>query len=493
MHVRSVLLAAAVALAGLAVVPAAHADDTDLSAIPAPTVTWPDQTNIGGDNPPYVIHVEDTDDPAAADTQLGVGTDGLSRWIDSHGDTTLTLNTDYDGPLHIYRCAGWSSECVDTGVASPPVSIHGAFNLDLDVPDHLLGGSDDVLGVVVRGAPAGAYRFDWWIEESPSVGGSQIPVELTGEPATGSVSADVADLPEGTYHLIGRLRKHYDGYGDAFSLETRVQFQIDRTAPSVPDVVLSTDVIYPERDGYLDTTRLTARSSENHLHFEVLDRSGAVVYRSTEGFAKLFRSWRGVADDGTALEPGKYAVRLVVVDKAGNVATGRVATVAIREGRMVTRTKTFSVSAAGSMIDQSVGACSELRRPGSRGWQGSLGYATNVTCNRSTRQSIALSVHRMRLPAAVSYTKLALGAYGGAASSVPTSRLRLELFDPERGPQGAWANHGLGWHWLHSGRATHYLYGRHANLVYWRAYTGAGASYDIRTFSIRLTYQAIKV
>jgi flagellar hook capping protein FlgD len=465
----------------------------------APEVTWSEVDKVSPDNPPYVITVSDPQgDGSTLMAFFRTGRETVNR----SGDTTLTLpGQDGTGQIEIWRC-GTPSYCVPTGVVSPEItarrrlwavatlSTSGPLRPDADEkPDATMSVSTEL---------AGDYTLDWWVEATngtplPGVGETGIPVTL-GALTPHALPIDLTGLTSGTRYVRVRLTGDFDGFGELSGVSSRDDgwLVVDVTPPAGA-VSVSSKSLYPYRDGYQDTVAVDLGVTNERVdaQLEVLDDEGQMVKKFHESQSLGEFTWDGRVTGGGDAPAGNYTFRATLTDDLGNAAVYEGGPVTVSSKKLVTRTFRKTVTAAGSMQDKSIGRCSVLKRPSARGWAGSFGYYTNTKCDGTWDKSVVVTMHAVKVPAAHSYGTFNVSTYGGAAKSRPGSYLFLDQLTKK----GTWGDkdtrlgYQLGAHRGPTHQAAAYLYG--GRSLVWSVYTGLGAAYDVKGFTVTMSYQVL--
>lgn len=479
------------AVGALALPAPAHAAD--------PLVVWPTATRIGGTNAPYVVSVSDPGGTGVLFASFGGGTYGMER-LDSFGETTLHLSGESGiGVIVVMRCAtAAGDDCTYTDARSPQVEVRNPTQLYYytqfrDPIRPSADGRPDTRVALHTNEPDGSL-IDWWVEGT-SVGRSGIPLRRDGEGAI-TLPLDLVGLTTGTHHLRVRVTYDYPGFGPISSVNDPVHAMpivVDTTGPG-GRLTLSDRVLAPYRDHHLDQVWFDLGARRFTRYRIEVSRGDRIVrtIRGTSGPNGGGGDWDGTDDRGKVLPPGAYVLRGWTIDSLGNESAIGSARLRISPERLVRRTLRRTVTPAASVVDTTVGRCSRLARPAARGWRGSFGYYTNTRCTRRARDGIVGTVHRLRVPRAARYDTLRVSVFGGAARSRPGSQLFLDHLSVDRKweSRDARIRHHLGLH-AGPGRSGEDLV-QDDRLVYWAVYTGGGASYDVKSFTVTLTYDVLR-
>lgn len=268
-----------------------------------------------------------------------------------------------------------------------------------------------------------------------------------------------------------------------------------------PELVtkLSSNVVFPARDGYLDhivvTMHLPNDYDVDRVVGDVVDKSGVVTtfYDDGPGGRQEVAWFTGLVKH-QPMAPGPYTLRVTAYDRAYN-ATTQEYPIRVDARRRVEHTFHQTIPAAKTLADKYVGACSHLGPAAGRGWPGSLGLYSTSPCAKKNG-SVVITVHGAQVPpSAGGYPgQIEVSLYGGAA----------------RGSGHAYLVHG----WLRAkdngfigrrqfdGRlGTHAAYGADARdvvrdikghyWVYWQLGLSEGSHYDVKSFTISTKYYAL--
>lgn len=484
---RHVALALGLLVAVLGLPVAAHAAEA-----PAPVVTWPSVTRF---NPTLTTYTLSVDDTAAGDA----GGDLYASWagdkvlLPHQGDFAMPFASDGYGTIDIERCV--ADVCTATGVSSPLLDVRRAATVSAyTIPD--LSRELTLTAGYTIDVQGGLQSGRWWVTRAG--GGPEIVSgNLTSDQFQITLPFDTTDgdylvWTEGT---VGT----YD-YGTLVAAPHSSGFTIDRT-PATATVSMPSS-FNPVVDGYRDVLRYTVTPNEHmgSVEAQVFGPTGAewtwpAAMVAGAGEPVVF-DWDGrSAFDGSLAPEGRYTVRISLLDAAGNTSTiNRLVTV--DHARLQTRTFRRTVTAAGSTIDAHVGRCSVLRRPSLRGWSGSLGYYSNKRCRAGSAASQVGTVNGVAVPKAFEgrYGKLAISTYGGAARRYPRSNLGFGVL---RAPDLAVVGlrrlgPALGSHSSGTLSAANLVHDRSTHpSVLWSVGSGGGQRYDVKSFTVTLTYTVL--
>ena len=259
---------------------------------------------------------------------------------------------------------------------------------------------------------------------------------------------------------------------------------------------------YPHCDGYRDSIELRFRPDRR------LARGQVDVFSSSTGRRLWSRRFGTVASGGLGkarfsgrstrgakLPAGRYSFSVTMVTASGLRATSVRKRFSLSWKRLVARTGKRVVSASGSRYGGFIGDCSRRTTPAvASGWPRSIGYYSNwyyPYCWVDSLSDAAASFHRIRLPAAVKYGPVRVGAYGRAA--VRGSHDYAGLFYVTAGG----SSYGRGVLLRASGR-TYYLppgpgwllgAGR---TLHWDALTANTNWYQVKNFTVRWRYYVLR-
>lgn len=230
-----------------------------------------------------------------------------------------------------------------------------------------------------------------------------------------------AYLPSGSYTISLDTTAGPDG--STLTGHDQAPFTIDRTAPRASSISASPTTFYPVKDGYKDHTVLSVRTSEplDYIAALVTNQAGRTVAAGDAhnvNASRITFTWNGTNPRRTLVPAGTYYYQWVLRDRAGNTTVTGKRKVVVSDKRLLKRTGTKTVTAAGSFVLNLSGACSELFSPGVRNWAGSVGYYSNYDdCAYYTDSTddLAAAEHAAWLPKAVKYGSVRINTYGGRA------------------------------------------------------------------------------
>lgn len=281
----------------------------------------------------------------------------------------------------------------------------------------------------------------------------------------------------------------------------------DRTPPVVQASSASPATFYPVVDGFRDTKRVdfvvTDETTTAHtvLTIDVVggpDNASLRTYTRSQ-VAPIQDSWQwdGRTTEGTLAPAGTYQMLVSATDPDGNVSESYGIPVTVSHARLVTKSFRRTVRAAGSKVDQFVGGCSALRRPSARGWTGSLGLYSNTRCRSDGQRSVVATAHAIRVPRAFQnrYGSLTVKLYGGAARSRPSSKALLEYLRvrDKEWVQDKFVGSPVGTKSGNTATAGLFVHEKSTEpWVAWGLMTAVGHRYDVRDFTVVLTYTVLQ-
>ncbi|WP_370288877.1 hypothetical protein [Nocardioides sp.] len=471
-----------------------------------PTVTWPSDSTIGPSDGPIVVTVADPDG--------GGGLRVIERKPD--GDQFVAnLPRDEATPLYFYdgvhdlrvqRCARGNSPCrsypdLDTRievrrylyayigqVASSVIAPDDTSAPDIEVPISVGSGSNLTARLRVHSATTDREVRGFGATvvglTRDSAGMVVVPIDLTG-------------IRSGTYDIRGTVEYDDPDFGHVSGeINASWPFTVDADAPVISSVGVSSTTVFPVPDGYRDQIDISAEGYDHSpatIIYEIRNAAGTLV--RTLGPASFYASnlqiWDGRDDRGRIVTAGAYTVTITATDSLGHARTAPPLTITVSTKRLVQRTFTRTVTAKESLVAKSVGRCSTLKMPSARGWRGSMGLYTGTRCKGSIKATLVSTAHALRVPAALRYGSIRVTAYGGAAKAEPRSLAYLTYLHPKDGwGADTQMSTRLGDHAGTTVRAGDYLF--KDGTFEWGAYTADGARYDIKNFTVRMTYSVLQ-
>jgi flagellar hook assembly protein FlgD len=337
-------------------------------------------------------------------------------------------------------------------------------------------------------------------------------VTLRVRDASGRVATarSLGSLPAGGHEVVWNGRKRGDAVADgAYTLQVVTAappqsglasraVTVDTVAPRLRGAGLSSERVLPVRDDYLDRVTATATLKEQSrwVALEVRSSSGRLVRTVREaprrGVAPgpVSVGWNGRDASGDLVPPGRYAVRLVAQDLAGNRRAGPARPVTLSTQRLVKQSGSLTVTARSSLTESFFDDCSLVFRHTSGKRKGWVGYDSSATC--SSGDAFAAADHQVRLPAAVRYGSVRLSAFGGRGDPKFRDAARVELHDRAQNISDTAFRlaPSVG---THTGPAVpaEPLLIRHRVLRWTTATTGV-AWYDVESYTVRFTYFVLR-
>lgn len=467
----------------------------------APSVTWPDISKLGTANGPFTVTVSDPDGGGEL-YALWDPPSSFPVWtqLDRNGTTDLDLS-EGDGDITVQRCS--TTSCHVYPDITHHLVVHRHFGGMVQVAPQIVGpdattgpdvtariyvgsATDLTVGLVVRRVSNNAVV--------PGFGGT-----VTGlvPDANGyiAVPVDLTGLVSGGYDLGGTISYDDPDFGHLEGPLNGGSFGVDSSKPVIASVKVSAPAVYPVQDGYVDQVEIHTTASDNNpvkSRYEIRDRRGKVVRVLRTGFSwsEDQALWNGRTKSGGLVGAGRYTIHTVVTDQYGNSSTDDSASVTVSHKRLRERTFTKNVTAKASLVDQLVGRCSALKIPSARGWKGSMGLYTASKCKGTVKSTLVSTVHALAVPAALRYGSLRVSAYGGAAKANPRSLAYIAYSDTKKG----WLHDtrlgsGLGSH--NGARVGGHRYVYSDRRIFWGVYTAMGAKYDVKGFTVSLTYTVL--
>ena len=226
----------------------------------------------------------------------------------------------------------------------------------------------------------------------------------------------------------------------------------------------------------------------------MLNSAGTVVQTLS---AYLFQAdstfgWDGRRyDTGSLFPAGSYRFRVRMTDEVGNVGMFAGGTVTLTAKRLHAKTWTRTISARASLAANWSGNCSSLRKPGLRGMTGSVGYYSKSKCSGRTadsRVAAGLTCCGCRPRDDVQH-RLDQGVRRGRQAEA-RHRAGQFLLRPNGDVLTTRAlspSHG----WLAGGstKASRLMDG--ARWIGWAVSTAYGQRYDVKSFTVTLTYSVL--
>lgn len=234
-------------------------------------------------------------------------------------------------------------------------------------------------------------------------------------------------LPDAAYTLEVSTR---DPDGTQIGLASR-PVTVDVTRPRAGRPTTTGRTVFPVRDGYRDTVdvRATVGRDARSAVLEVRTPAGRLVEsrRAALGSGQVVVGWNGRTRAGRLLAPGRYVLRLLVEDHAGNRRRSAATRVAVSGQRLARRSGSLTVTARDTLEETFVDDCSMVFRHTEGRHRGWVGYFSSGTC--SSGDAYAVGEHEVRLPRAVRYGTVRISAHGGRGDPKYRDSARLTYYD----------------------------------------------------------------
>lgn len=383
-----------------------------------------------------------------------------------------------------------AAEAAVTAAVSDPILEAGdptptRFTLDLSPDDQTLA----PIGVTVV-----ARRFDgmsWVVEDELSA-----TAERTDPGVDHAFDLDLSRLADSTYDLV--VRGTWTGAPSGpLHFTSQVPLTVDRVRPTISSADASPSVVYPERDGYRDTSTLNVSTADRaHLSADIVRVATGAVVRTVveEGDADFSHSlvWDGRTTAGLLAPAGAYVARLRAIDDAGNVVL-RDLPLTVRGERLTWVTWSRTLTPGQALKHRNVGACSSLR-PGVNGWRGGLGLWSNTRCRGTGQRSVAEAIYTSKVPRAgvFDYGAYSVTTRGRSDASRPGSRGVISLYRAVVEDFPRYSSLPA----RYTATRSHVLEGSTAvspeGWVGWSTFVSGGNRYDVRSFVVRLRIQVLR-
>ena len=508
--VLSALLLLALLLGATAPV---SAEDTTQDGERAATVVLPDIKGINPTIDEYVVEVADNSYDRLRASWQGRTWQG-DLWqsdpepIAPEGPSTVTLPVDGTGRVVVEGCVKRS--CAEVARSKRLVvlrSLHASWDGRVRVAEGMVLVPVDLAVEVpfVEGA------VEWELlagDGSGPVAAGETGYETRYARRGGRLVFELEvppGLPEGRHVLRAGLSGSYPRYG-VLEGEVTGAVVIDRTAPVIESLTLSSDTVYPYHDGYLDSTDIEVATDAGAVggSWRVENATGEVVRRGTlqkrPGSNLLVSTWMGEIeddDDRWADAPaGDYEVHAEVVDKVGNVSEAAQAPVTAVSQRMVKRRFDLGLRPTDVELQRWVGRCSRLKSPSSRKKRGSIGLYSNLRCDKPSEGLVA-TANGVYLPPSADghYRNLELSVTGGRSKRHRNGALAYLVAYVEN-PKGRlkgrtqlgsrhreWSVEALGDKMVHARDERPY--------VIWHVALSEGSRYDVDEYRVRGRYHEL--
>ncbi|HWJ81528.1 MAG TPA: hypothetical protein VNS55_04755 [Nocardioides sp.] len=474
------------------------------------TVTWPTVTSFNPEAYDYVVDI-------AYD---GPGT--LSVYTPSTGDSQpaepgqnhLPVQTNTSGFV-VYLC---SPTCAAVST-SPRLLTWTSMRIAGGSP--VLGPQTVPFQRVARNAeladPPISFDLDWSV--TPADDPAAAPVltgtarDVTAFPALGAAD----ELAQGqSYVYAAHITTTGAEWGNLED-EASEEFVWDATVPSVTaqvgvmrdQVFQSASRFYPVEDNYED--RLVVHVSTDpadpahRASLRITAADGSVVERlashaldGDRGDGSWNVSWSGRISAREFVPEGSYVLDLRVEDLAGN-ATLIQRTVEVSHDRRTRVRWVRTFRAAPTIIRSKVGSCARLLKPARKRWRGSTGYRSGQDCGRAQAAEL-WTMNAVHVPTSPfrRYEGMRVTVNGGAAAgSTPAAPVLMYLDNDDEWCCEAALGPQLGAHrgpFRSGNQAIHDVFAEPHTRPYviWAVLAGAGLRYDVRSFTVRVDYYALR-
>lgn len=494
----SALLAVPIALVGLAV--PASAEDPGL------TIIWPTATQIEVGKTSYTINIADTAAEPQGTLYAEWRGERLPGELPHSGDYTVNFPKGGIGDtIKVVRCVPADPEpaCTEPLATSPQLNVWK--NLDFVVeanPQVAQTGKQAIFFVGSENGKNATATVNWRLMRAGQEELSGMSNVALDDVGLGKLQISLpTTMPGGAYQLTMFTSADIAPFGPHSGTGSG-SIDIDAAAPRM-SLALNASSLYPAADGYRDYLRIRYGTNERVQYaVEVRNSAGHVVRglgSGTMGDENSGESrstyWYGKDSRGRLVPAGSYRVRLTGTDDAGRTTTVT-KTVAVSHKKIQKRTwtRTFKAGATLTRNGAFVQACSTLRKPSLRGWAGSLGYYSRTKCNRNNADIVS-TTNGVYVPKAFQnrYGTYQVSFYGGGA----------------RGTRGAYIvmgylnNKNDFTHRIQGGAAVRSYTGKVASAgnfvhakttkpyVLWTAGLTDGSRYDVKSFTVRLTYTVL--
>jgi hypothetical protein len=453
-----------------------------------PVITWPADDTVGAAD----VYSPEVADPDGGGQLLAVWS-GQRTPIAAAADNALPLTTEGAGTVTVLRCSAFAANvCAATGV-SQALTVNRRLSAVADATpvwiSPALGAHLEPVLTAQEGL-ANPFSLEWTVVDASgtAVDGASGLIDGLDADDQGRVhpSLDMAGVPDGTYGLRGRLFYVDPEFGEVSFTLPQLPFTLDRVAPSVSSITFSSPTVYPYRDLYQDHADAIVVSSETgaRLRLNVTDAQNALVSTQTATMEQGRRvlPWSGHQTNGGYLAAGTYTMTMTVRDAANNVVSASHAITVVHERIHKIRITSPAYTATSTLKEIRAGACSQVVRPASRKWAGSLELRSNGKCQRTAAASTVRTIHSVKLPELALYSTITLSTYGGSSVGARGSvDLRYEYIWGTWGPSDR--EYGdLGWHVGPRGYAKRHI-GDDRTFT-WQLSANGGSHYDVKSFTL---------
>jgi hypothetical protein len=466
-------------------------------------VVFPDAHDINPKATPYSITIDDPGAVANLVARWDVAeADYREMALPHSGEVVLpfveTFAHNFTTVVTVYRCvnATWSADsCIELAV-SPWTKVWVEASIGTST---MLPVSPTPQTVTFTYQPPGLGTSTWRLLAAD---GSEL---LAGKTALGPGGELAIAVPPGTAEQVGTLEVVSSVDGTVVGhLDGRASLgvQLDGVPPPTPTISVSASVVYPHRDGYLDSiaVMLSAPGSVYSDLEAVNETTGAVyrVHRAYAAKAPYKVSFEGWSSTQQRIPAGVYRLRVVATDWGGQSFSVS-DPIEVRWDRLAMRTWRVTIPAAKTVIKKNVGSCGTLRKPAEPGWRGSLGYYSG-SC-RDSAKSVVQVIHGAVIPTSFNgkYDNFRVSLTGGPNKRQPRSYLVLGYYTNAKKWQFEHRQEFLGRRvQLHKGDLVRtqelksYVHtdGK-APYVAWSTGLASGSRYDVKSFTVQISYQAL--
>ncbi|WP_154402594.1 FlgD immunoglobulin-like domain containing protein [Nocardioides speluncae] len=487
------LLAAGLALAGLAVPAYAERDELTIDWTGCPLAVAVPSTAC-------TFTIEDSADPQG---------DLFAAWQDDPleplphlGQHTMNFDsgTELGGVISIVRCV---DGCAPTGVSSPELTVWKESPMTLGGVSGVVRPGERTAEVDLPDAPDTELELTWKLSYGgTSYGDGTVPV-TTDDDGHATFPYTVPTGRSGRLGLTARTSFDQPPFGPHRAVASPAYFDVDQAAPTL-SLSLGTTSVYPATDGYRD--RLTIRygtSEQVSQRVDIRNAAGTVVRTLATGTlgsghsgAARTITWNGRDSADNVVPAGSYTVRFDGVDRVGRSATVA-RSVTVSHKKLVQKTWQRVVRAGDAVARGGaiVGSCSSLRRPARSDWPGSLGLHSRTKCQRAADSPVTV-LQRAAVPKAFEgrYGRLQIWLYGGGARGLSGGGrgARIDLgYASTAGPLAQRVRFGgtVGSHAGRSAYAPNFVHAKFGSpYVKWLVGVNGGSKYDVRSYTLKLTY-----
>ncbi|HVQ88928.1 MAG TPA: FlgD immunoglobulin-like domain containing protein, partial [Actinomycetes bacterium] len=345
-RLRAGVLAGVVVAALLGGHAAASASEVQRGGGTTPVITAPADSTVVPVSP---VHVSATSTATIVrfvlDSRGGVFTVDANVVAGSAAADLPTAGIDGSTDIRAYDCT--APDVCNTAFDSVAVTIKLADpKLTKPPNDELVGGSFKAAADADQGAIA--FQVD-----------GQTRATDTTSPFAKTVG--IAGLADGK-HSVRAVQCDATGTVCEGPISNVRKIVKDTKPPRWSDVGASPDPLYPFRDHYKDSTKLSAKVSENvvNVRVEIHRKDGPLVRTLRLGSkraGKVNVSWNGRTAGGDMVRPGAYTFRFIGSDAIGHTSKSTERTVQVSDKRLVRQSGSKTLSAKGSFVGSISGSC----------------------------------------------------------------------------------------------------------------------------------------